>query len=91
MTATARSEALRHAADRFAAPDFTAERGGDRATLEFVVVPMLRAWADGLCCDLHNVHCETPSELCCIDCTEVDHPRHRPGQVCVLDAARAAP
>jgi len=42
------------------------------------------------CCDSHNVHCEPPSELCCGFCTEVCHPEHAQGAVCVLEAARAA-
>lgn len=42
------------------------------------------------CCDSHNVHCEPPSELCCGFCTEVCHPEHAQGVVCVLEAARAA-
>jgi hypothetical protein len=37
------------------------------------------------CCDLHNVHCEPPSELCCGDCPEAAHPNHPPGTRCVLD------
>jgi hypothetical protein len=37
------------------------------------------------CCDLHGVHCEPPSELCCHDCTEVRHPEHAPGVECVLN------
>lgn len=35
------------------------------------------------CCDLHNQHCE-PSELCCHQCTEANHPNHPPGTSCVL-------
>lgn len=38
------------------------------------------------CCDMHNTHCEPPSELCCNGCTEVRHPEHRRGARCVLDA-----
>lgn len=34
------------------------------------------------CCDMHNRHCEPPSELCCHECTEVDHPRHPEGIAC---------
>ena len=36
------------------------------------------------CCDLHNRNCEPPSELCCWECAEVDHPEHRGGTACVL-------
>lgn len=43
------------------------------------------------CCDMHNGHCEPPSELCCHWCTEVEHPVHRAGAPCVLDQAAAAP
>lgn len=39
----------------------------------------------GPCCDMHNVHCEPPSELCCNGCTEASHPEHRRGERCVLD------
>jgi hypothetical protein len=28
------------------------------------------------CCDLHGRNCEPPSELCCYNCTEADHPGH---------------
>lgn len=45
----------------------------------------IRRAADALpCCDMHNHHCEPPSELCCGHCTEVHHPDHRPGEACVL-------
>lgn len=37
------------------------------------------------CCDLHNQHCEPPSELCCRSCTEAEHPAHPHGVQCVLD------
>jgi hypothetical protein len=37
------------------------------------------------CCDMHNVHCEPPSELCCYGCTEAGHPEHPRGVACVLD------
>lgn len=40
------------------------------------------------CCDLHNVHCEPPSELCCEDCVEMYHPTHRLGTRCVLSQGR---
>lgn len=46
------------------------------------------------CCDMHNAHCEPPSELCCGSCTEVAHDMfptpHADGSACVLDAATAA-
>jgi len=38
-----------------------------------------------LCCDLHSRTCEPPSELCCAECSEADHPRHPPGVPCILD------
>jgi hypothetical protein len=34
---------------------------------------------------MHSRNCEPPSELCCEDCTEADHPRHPPGVPCILD------
>lgn len=34
------------------------------------------------CCDLHNIHCEPPGDLCCQLCPERDH--HQ-GHRCVLD------
>lgn len=34
------------------------------------------------CCDLHNSHCEPPSELCCRECTEANHPVHPVGVRC---------
>ncbi|MCK9898137.1 hypothetical protein [Frankia sp. AgB32] len=42
------------------------------------------------CCDLHNQHCEPPSELCCHDCTEARHPQHPEGATCVLLLDRPA-
>lgn len=39
------------------------------------------------CCDLHNVHCEPPGDLCCPDCAEAFHPHHRKGDDCVLAIA----
>jgi len=39
------------------------------------------------CCDMHNSHCEPPSDLCCHACGEARHPEHAPGVVCVLTAA----
>lgn len=45
-----------------------------------------------LCCDLHNQHCEPPSELCCHQCTERAHDtfptRHADGSRCVLDTTK---
>lgn len=42
------------------------------------------------CCDMHNEHCEPPSELCCRHCTEAKHDtfpiRHADGSRCVLGA-----
>lgn len=43
----------------------------------------LMSWAP--CCDLHNQHCEPPSELCCHRCTEVEHPAHPRGVRCALE------
>ncbi len=40
------------------------------------------------CCDLHNQHCEPPSDLCCYGCAEVGHPRHPVGIPCVLEVDR---
>lgn len=37
------------------------------------------------CCDLHGIHCEPPSELCCEECGEARHPDHEHGESCVLD------
>ncbi len=42
----------------------------------------------GPCCDLHGVHCEAPSELCCWRCWEASHVGlfpHADGTPCVLD------
>ncbi len=42
----------------------------------------------GPCCDLHGVHCEFPSELCCWRCDEASHRGlfpHADGTPCVLD------
>lgn len=50
------------------------------------VVPVPRS-----CCDLHGVHCEPPSELCCEVCTEGLHPKHPAGVRCVLDSGTQAP
>jgi hypothetical protein len=44
-------------------------------------------WAESDdCCPDHGIHCEPPSELCCEECTEAQHPQHPAGVVCVLDA-----
>ncbi|MFJ1539215.1 hypothetical protein ACIODS_11800 [Micromonospora chalcea] len=42
-----------------------------------------------VCCDLHNQHCEPPSDLCCPHCTEASHPEHRNGERCVLNSSPA--
>jgi hypothetical protein len=43
-------------------------------------------WSEQLvCCDMHNRHCEPPSELCCEYCAEAFHPKHAV-MPCVLDA-----
>lgn len=44
-----------------------------------------------VCCDLHGVHCEPPSELCCDVCAEGRHPEHPVGVRCVLDSGTQAP
>ena len=48
------------------------------------------------CCDMHNEHCEPPSELCCAECAEWHHglhacagrlgTSHDDGSRCVLEA-----
>jgi hypothetical protein len=43
------------------------------------------------CCDLHNRNCEPPSELCCERCTEVDHPVHAGGSVCIAPDLSSPP
>jgi len=40
------------------------------------------------CCDMHNSHCEPPSDLCCHACGEAHHPEHAAGVVCVLAPTR---
>jgi hypothetical protein len=45
------------------------------------------------CCDLHGRNCEPPSELCCGNCTEANHPDHPAGETCsnpVLSNAQCA-
>lgn len=37
------------------------------------------------CCDSHTTACERPAELCCEECTELDHPQHQ-SSICVLAA-----
>lgn len=41
------------------------------------------------CCDMHNEHCEPPSELCCWECTEVNHPHHPLGVRCTWEVPDA--
>jgi len=41
------------------------------------------------CCDLHNQHCEPPSELCCAGCSEASHPNHQPDERCVLEGGHS--
>ncbi len=40
------------------------------------------------CCDMHNLHCEPPGDLCCERCAEAAHDsfpvRHADGSVCIL-------
>lgn len=69
--------------------DLLAEDVGEPLSRRSPDVPVESAPA-AMCCELHNTNCEPPSELCCGFCTEVRHPEHGPGVVCVLDAARAA-
>ena len=46
---------------------------------------ILGPWIERLvCCDMHNVNCEPPSELCCEYCTERNHPNHNRMIPCVL-------
>lgn len=42
-------------------------------------------------CDMHNQHCEPPADLCCGNCTEVNHPLHPPRERCVLDSIPELP
>jgi hypothetical protein len=35
------------------------------------------------CCELHNVNCEPPGDLCCSDCSETIH--YGPHAGCVLE------
>ena len=46
-------------------------------------------YGDCRCGDMHNTHCEPPSELCCWHCTEAGHDSfpvpHADGSACVLD------
>lgn len=47
---------------------------------------ILGPWTERhVCCDMHDTHCEPPSELCCRYCTEVNHPRHSAFEPCVLE------
>lgn len=39
------------------------------------------------CCEYHTLRCEPPSELCCGECAEVEHPAHVAGTMCVLTVA----
>jgi len=52
-----------------------------RKTLQEATRPPVTPTA---CCDLHNAHCEPPSDLCCRRCTEAAHPLHPAGVPCVL-------
>ncbi len=61
------------------------------SALGLVVTFSLDGSEIGLCCSMHNEHCEPPSELCCGDCTEAAHPDHRDGSSCVLRAAAVMP
>ncbi len=44
----------------------------------------LRGAVELPCCDLHNVRCEPPAELCCHVCAEIGHPDHFDMRPCVL-------
>lgn len=72
-------------------PDAVAMR--ERTTPEHARRVMARA-NGGPCCDLHNEHCEPPSDLCCWRCTEASHDmfpiRHGDGTPCVLDQPKEA-
>jgi hypothetical protein len=57
----------------------------DYLTRRFKVEVKVTDVTDGPCCDLHGVHCEPPSDLCCHDCPEGLHPFHPAGRRCVLD------
>jgi hypothetical protein len=56
---------------------------GESGTCTEEVCAQARAALD-CCCDLHGVHCEPPSELCCQGCGEALHPEHAAGIFCVL-------
>lgn len=43
---------------------------------------MRGAWPTGCACDFHGRNCEPPSELCCDQCSEIQHPAHVDGSVC---------
>jgi hypothetical protein len=48
---------------------------------------LVRRYGPLPCCDMHNVHCEPPGDLCCYGCTEIGHPEHSDGGKCVLNPA----
>jgi hypothetical protein len=79
--ATSPAPAVERAADAVVAILYTADDGpAMMAEVRAVLADLVRA--AGQCCDLHNEHCEPPSELCCGRCTEWDHPRHPAGVRC---------
>lgn len=84
MTANDRIEDL-IAASSLGTPDAVAMRA--RTTTDRARQIVARA-NGGPCCDMHNIHCEPPSELCCWRCTEASHDtfpiRHADGSRCVL-------
>jgi hypothetical protein len=46
----------------------------------------IRGLVRTVCCQWHSRTCEPPSELCCGECTERNHPDHPAGETCsVLD------
>lgn len=40
------------------------------------------AWPVGCTCEFHGRTCEAPSELCCENCSESQHPNHLDGSAC---------
>lgn len=67
-------------------PTRTCPTCGTSWTAEVDACPQCRA----TCCDMHNQHCEPPSQLCCGSCSEAAHDtfplRHADGSKCVLEA-----
>lgn len=42
------------------------------------------------CCEMHNINCEPPGDLCCDDCGELNHYRGLEHSPCVLDRCKCA-